>query len=104
VLTVNTDRDADGVGTGWGTWTEYDYPAGTELLGGGTWHAKYTCSEFLGGEEYAYGWVDPLGWHVGPDGDWGRVRMTLILYANREGYPTPFVNEGEARFLVPGGK
>lgn len=104
-LTVNNNWDANGVGTGWGTWSEYDYDTGTVLLGGGTWQAKYTCWEGQDvEEEYAYGWVNPVGWRFGPDGEWGHATGTLILYSEPLGSEYPFVFRGEGRFLVPGGQ
>jgi len=102
-LTMNSNRDANGVGTGWGTWSEYDYPDRTELLGGGTFQGNYTCLEGQDvEEEYAYGCGDVLGWRVGPNGDWGQAKATAIMYSEPEGSPWPLVFRGEARFLVPG--
>lgn len=104
VLTVNNDVDANGAGTGHGTWSEYDIETG-DPLGGGTWQAKYTCAPDLAGPEYAFGWVNPLGWRLGPDGEWGQAKATLILYSVPIPASTDRYQEfrGEFRFLVPGG-
>jgi len=104
LTSINSDRDANGAGPFWGTWTSYDYPTGTMLMGSGTYQGKYTCTELLGGPEYAFGWSNPLGWGFGPNGDWGLTRGTAILYSEPYGSPFPLLFLGEASFLVPPGK
>lgn len=102
LTTVNSDRNADGVGPFWGTWSEYDYATGAVLVDRGIFRGQYTCTEGLGGPEYTYGWVDILAWRLGPDGDRGQFRGTAICYSEPD--VPPFIFLGEARFLVPGGQ
>jgi hypothetical protein len=100
-VTINSDRDAaTGAGHRWGTWSEYDAVHDTVLLGGGTFQGKDTCWEGQGGPEYVYGSANVLGWRLGPDGDWGQIKLRLIGYSLPD--PPYLQNRGEGRFLVPG--
>jgi hypothetical protein len=103
---LNYTRDANGAGPHWGTWSEYDYATGTELLGGGPFQGMLTCWEGQDvEEEYAFGLDNVVGWHLRPNGDWGQIKGTGVMYSVPMDDPPYYYVEfrGEFRFLVPGG-